>query len=340
MTSPPAGFAEPDRSVRCFGFAAQAAARQCGFAARAAARQCGAAAQAAAHVRRFRGSAGFLRVLTAAVVAAGCLAGATAFAQALERSPNRIVQVGEAEVWSLAESLFAEGEYYRAVTEYKRLLNYFPGGAHEGAAQERIAEALLLGGEPRQALSHIGARPEAATDAARDRWLVLRAIGRLDLDRDGSVIPRKDNREQALADLKKVSPTYPRFADIAGFVQALEAPPELPRKSPALAGTLSAVLPGAGSLYVGRPAEAALSFVVNALLISATVTAFQERQDGLGVGLGVLALAFYGGNVYAAVSGAHKFNDRAEAEYLDAQRTRFGLVLERGKIGAAFQRDF
>lgn len=120
----------------------------------------------------------------------------------------------------------------------------------------------------------------------------------------------------------------------------MEAPPELPHKSPALAGTLSAVLPGAGSLYVGRPAEAALSFFVNALLISGTVTAFREHQDGLGVGLGVLALAFYGGNIYAAVSGAHKFNDGAEAAYLEEQRTRFGLVLERGKIGAAFQHTF
>ena len=278
--------------------------------------------------------------LAAAAVLATCWAAAPAFAQGQGPAPERTLQVGEAQVWSLAESLFAEGEYYRAITEYKRLQSYFPGSAHESAAQERIAQALLLGGEPRQALGYIGRRPEAAADGARDRWLVLRAMGWLDLDRGGPAPPPRENLERALADLQAVSPQYPGAADVTGFVQAMQAPADVPHKSPALAGTLSAVLPGAGSLYVGRPAEAALSFVVNALLISGTVTAFQQRQDGLGVGLGVLALAFYGGNIYAAVSGAHKTNDRADAAYLDTQRTRFGLVLERGKIAAAFQRDF
>ncbi|MFI5401187.1 MAG: hypothetical protein ACHQZQ_09075 [SAR324 cluster bacterium] len=297
-------------------------------------------ARVAAAARRLRAAGTWLRLLAAAAVSVACLAGAAPCAQAQAPSADRIIQVGEAQVWSLAESLFAEGEYYRAITEYKRLLSYFPGGAHDSAAQERIAQALLLGGEPRLALGTIGARPEAETDGARNRWLVLRAMARMDLDWGGPAPPPRENLERALADLEAVSPEYPGAAGVAGFVQAMQAPPELPSKSPALAGTLSAVLPGAGSLYVGRPAEAALSFVVNALLISGTVTAFQQRQDGLGVGLGVLALAFYGGNIYAAVSGAHKFNDRAEAEYLDAQRTRFGLVLQRGKIGAAFQRDF
>jgi tetratricopeptide (TPR) repeat protein len=278
--------------------------------------------------------------LTAALLAAGLIAGGPAGAGAQDRPAARTLVVGEAQVWSLAEALFSDGEYYRAVTEYKRLLSYFPGGPREPAAQERIAEALLLGGEPRQALDHIAARLERAPESERDRWRVLQAIGRLDLDKDRPYPLRRADIAQALADLKTVSPAYPAGADIAGFVRALEAPPELPRKSPALAGTLSAVLPGAGSLYVGRPAEAALSFFVNALLIAGTVTAFQEHQGGLGVGLGVLALAFYGGNVYAAVSGAHKANDGAEAAYLDEQRTRFGLVLERGKIGAAFQRGF
>jgi hypothetical protein len=274
------------------------------------------------------------------VLAAGILASFPACAHAQEGAAGRTLQVGEADVWGLAESLFADGEYYRAITEYKRLLSYFPGSAHEPAAQERIAQALLLGGEPRQALSHIGARLDTAPEGERDRWLVLRAIGRMDLDKDAPFLRRRGNIEQALADLRSVSPASAGYPEASGFVRALEAPPELPRKSPALAGTLSAVLPGAGSLYVGRPAEAALSFFVNALLIAGTVTAFQEHQGGLGVGLGVLALAFYGGNVYAAVSGAHKFNDGAQAAYLEEQRTRFGLVLERGKIGAAFQHDF
>lgn len=152
--------------------------------------------------------------LTAAVLAAAICAGGPACASAQERAADRSLQVGEAEVWGLAESLFAEGEYYRAITEYKRLMSYFPGSAHEATAQERIAQALLLGGEPRQALSHIGARLEKAPEDARDRWRVLQAIGRMDLDKDQPFPGRRGNVEQALTDLKSVSPAYPAFAEV------------------------------------------------------------------------------------------------------------------------------
>jgi hypothetical protein len=121
---------------------------------------------------------------------------------------------------------------------------------------------------------------------------------------------------------------------------ALEAPHDVPSRSPLLAGSLSAVIPGLGSVYVGRYAEGGLAFFVNALLISATVSSFQHDQPALGSVLGVFALAFYGGSIYAAASGAHKFNDRAQAAYLDDQRTRFGILLLPGGAGATIQRNF
>jgi tetratricopeptide (TPR) repeat protein len=272
--------------------------------------------------------------------AAVCGASRGILAQSTEGAESRLA-LSESAVWSLAESLLAEGEYYRAVTEYKRLLHYFPAGPHIAQAQQHIALALLLGGEPRQAVSYVDSQLGAATPPAqRDRWLLLRALGWMDLDADQPMPLRKPNLEQARADLAAVSSTAPEHERIAGFLAALDAPPDLPHKSPGFAGALSAIVPGAGSVYVGRYSEGALAFFVNALLISGTVTAFQEHQDGLGVGLGVLAIAFYGGSIYAAASGAHKFNDRTEAAYLDEQRVRFGLILERGKIGAAFQSSF
>jgi hypothetical protein len=100
-------------------------------------------------------------------------------------------------------------------------------------------------------------------------------------------------------------------------------------------------VPGTGSFYVGRFAEGSLALFVNAVLIYATVNSFQRDQVGAGAVFGALALAFYGGAIYAAINGAHKFNDRARAAYLEEQRVRFGLVVPpAGGIGAAFERDF
>jgi len=271
-------------------------------------------------------------------------------AQGDRPAPGEKLTLSEEDLWRFAEALLADGEYYRAVTEYKRLLYYFPEGrhaygAHGPSAQQRIALALLLGGEPAQALRHIDSQLALApgpppTAAERDGWLVLRAMANLDLDADQPYPLRKPHLDQARADLAAVSEAAPRHEQIAGFLHALEEPPDLPYKSPALAGAMSAVIPGTGSFYDGRYAEGALALFVNALLISGTVTAFQEHQDSLGVGLGILALAFYGGSIYAAVSGAHKFDDRAAAAYLEQQRARFGLILERGRIGLGFEEKF
>ena len=124
------------------------------------------------------------------------------------------------------------------------------------------------------------------------------------------------------------------------FVEAVENPPELPEKSPWLAGTLSAVLPGSGSFYVGRYAEGSLAFFATAVLIYGAVNAFEEDKEGLGAVLGALGLAFYGGSILAAANGAHKFNDRGRSAYLAGQRNRFGIVVDRAGLAGAFQRSF
>jgi hypothetical protein len=120
----------------------------------------------------------------------------------------------------------------------------------------------------------------------------------------------------------------------------MDSPQGVPSKSPWLAGGLSAAVPGLGSVYVGRYAEGALAFFVNALLISATVSSFQHDQPALGMALGTFALAFYGGAIYSAANGANKFNDRAQAAYLEDQRAHFGIVLTPGGAAGAVRRNF
>ncbi len=118
------------------------------------------------------------------------------------------------------------------------------------------------------------------------------------------------------------------------------SPSLLPSKSPWLAGGLSALAPGAGSAYGGRWSEAALAFFINALFIGATLEAAEEDDDDLALVLGIGALAFYAGNIYAAVNGAYKFNDRIRAAYLAQQRVRFGLVLRPGGLRGFLEKRF
>ena len=91
----------------------------------------------------------------------------------------------------------------------------------------------------------------------------------------------------------------------------------LPRKRPGLAAGMSAVLPGAGQAYNGRWGEAASAFIVNGLLIGSTVTLIRREEYFAGASVGLLAVSFYGGNVFSAMWGARRHNRLAAQERLD-----------------------
>ena len=162
----------------------------------------------------------------------------------------------------------------------------------------------------------------------------------LEVDRGRPYPLRLEFIEAGLKDLEAIPPDWPGQKRVGAFLKALREPPDLPEKSPVLAGTLSALLPGAGSFYVGRFAEGSLAFFVTGLLGFAAVEAFDEDERGLGTLMGAFALAFYGGSILAAANGAHKFNDSGRAIYLEEQRNRFGIVVAPGGISGAFRRKF
>ncbi|NIR33020.1 MAG: tetratricopeptide repeat protein, partial [Desulfuromonadales bacterium] len=206
---------------------------------------------------------------------------------------------------SFADALFAEGDYYRAITEYKRYLHHFPQGAEAPRAALEIGRSYLAGGRYEQA--------EEAFDRVRlvypetlpaQKAFLLRAQSayrqgdysqaRLLLEEgsDAGMAERFRARaryllawsyleearlEEAKKQLQRLAGETPRqlSAKLPAFA-------DLPRKSPKLAGGLSAVLPGAGQLYVGRPRDAALAFLLNAAFILGIVESFDDGNEVVG----------------------------------------------------------
>lgn len=249
--------------------------------------------------------------------------------------------LGEREVWGFAEFLLGQGEYYRAITEYRRQLHHFPSGELSAAARLRIGQALLLGGEPGRAIGHLeGLADDPALEPHGDSIHYLSGLSWLELEWGRPYPMMEEAVTKSLGELKAISPGWPDYQRTAAFVKAMEERPELPEKSPWLAGGLSAVVPGSGSFYVGRYAEGSLALFVNTLLIYSTLNALEREQEGLALVVGSLALAFYGGSIYAAANGAHKFNSRQQTAYLEKQRSRFGIIVERGRLAGAFRQSF
>ena len=88
-------------------------------------------------------------------------------------------------------------------------------------------------------------------------------------------------------------------------------------KSPALAGVLSAVLPGSGQLYAGSLQAAAVTFVLNSLFIGATVELARDKEYVTAAAAGTAASVFYIGGIINAADLARRRNRLAQQPYAD-----------------------
>jgi len=251
---------------------------------------------------------------------------------------------------SFAHALFDEGDFYRAITEYKRFIHFHPDDPRCAGAALRIAESYFGGKRWKEAENALEKFTEdyPATEEARKALLFHAEIP----FRTGDFITARqrytllaeraeteETRKEALyrtawtfAEENDFVAAQERFRlvdikqaqDLAGEMERLN---RLPRKSPAVAGGLSALLPGAGQLYTGRSREAALAFLLNAAFIGAAIEAFDAGNEILGGILLFFEAGWYGGNIFNAVNSAHKTNrDRLDKEK-DALRSRFGVTL-------------
>jgi TolA-binding protein/TM2 domain-containing membrane protein YozV len=249
-----------------------------------------------------------------------------------------------ADMLSFADSLAAEGDHYRAITEYKRFLHYHPGDPDCARAQLGIAQSLLAGQRweaADQALATVWRNypqsPQAATArqlyadaayqrgdyaAAEKRYTQLQRRSPDALYRSGLSALQQDHPVEARAHFSKLPP-----ATRQRLLQETEAYQQLPRKSPRLAGTLSALLPGAGQLYTERPRQAGIAFALNGAFIYGAVEAWGNENFAVAGILSLFELGWYGGNIYNAVNNAQQYNRRQRDSFLEQLQQRLGLSL-------------
>jgi len=219
---------------------------------------------------------------------------------------------------AFADRLFDEHAWERARVEYARLLFHRPATPHAERCHQRSALCLArleLGGA---ALSEVDRMPAGAR---RDdtRALVLHVLGR---SQEGlQAVDTSDAEGRLLAGLLALEAGEPARAraEFGRLDEPLRAPllertaacEELPERSRWLAGSLSAVLPGAGQLYAGRPEDALVAFTTNGVLIGATALAWHRKERVTAGALGFVAFGFYLGNVYGGVNAAARHDREA-----------------------------
>jgi tetratricopeptide (TPR) repeat protein len=247
--------------------------------------------------------------------------------------------------WGLAQHLFQSGEYYRAITEYKRFAFYFPDDERAPMARLKVVESYVRGEWWEEGIQTAqDLLRETASKELRARTLYFQGVCQLRLARFDEarrafrevlqVSEDPDLRDRAQYLLGEMSALEEDWEDAAEILNHIEPQSQLydqahqgalsidehtplEEKSPLAAGVLAGLLPGAGHLYLGRARDAGLAFSVNAAFTVATIEAVHKDNEALAGGLAAMELLWYAGNIFSAVSSTHKYNRRLRRQLLD-----------------------
>jgi outer membrane protein assembly factor BamD (BamD/ComL family) len=246
-----------------------------------------------------------------------------------------------------AEQYFQRGEYYRAIGEYERFIYFFPTSPKVEFARYMIGLSFLRGEKYEQAIQTFQALIDEyqTTEYAFQSYLgtskAYVLLGHYDaaltsVNNLVTIAPDQEIRdeayyqkgwvymemglwekaresfdkglwEKARESFDKISSQNRKRYNISELSNEIDTKTPLKKKSPTVAGVL-AIIPGAGHLYCNRKRDALISFLLNGAMIYAAYEAFDHDLNALGGIITFFELGFYGGNIYSAVSSAHKYN--------------------------------
>ena len=252
---------------------------------------------------------------------------------------------------SFADYLFERGDYYRAITEYERVIFFYPNHPLAKKAKFQIAHSYLKGEKfdqsidrfhalainypneeiGRKSLFMLGETYYQNRDYIMTKDTFAKFIESYPDDSHTAAAQikigwsdlRQGNWREASEEFQKLPSESPLHIQAEGLAEEARSYPNIPKKSPTLAGGLSAVLPGSGQLYIDRPGDALASFLLNGAFIYATVEAFHNDNKATGGILLFFEAGWYLGNIYNAVNGAYKYNSRSEQQFMDKLQNKY-----------------
>ncbi len=262
-----------------------------------------------------------------------------------DRKPS--VMITPDKQFNYAENLFSNNDYLTAAMEYKRFIYFFPEDKRVERALYQIGMSYYLQGDFKGAVDSFQKLIDkyADTDSAiksyfkiSEAYMKLKAFDSAIINLNNLIVVThdRDERDEAYYRLgwiylemaswekgrqyfSKISVENKDKYRLEKLAAELEKENLIPQKDPKLAGFLS-VIPGAGYLYTERYQDALIAFLINGALIYATYESFDSGNPALGGLLAFVGVGFYAGNIYGAVTSAHKYN-----------RKKTGLFLERLK---------
>ena len=261
---------------------------------------------------------------------------------------------GRGSVLNYAEYLYSKGEFYRAITEYKRYLfhhprdsgnanlaNYRIGLCYEGAGKWELARNYLeevLQAKADAELCHRAGIALARTYLSEGKY----GLSRLELNevlrknlfvesvqearyRKGITYLYEYNWEGAKQEFDRID-AGKYLSSIELLKPEIKRAMQLPCKSEKFSLRLSTFIPGSGQIYSGAVLKGTISFLLNSSLAYLTYR-LAEDEDWAGAAIVFWSglARFYSGNRSGAVRAAKVWNENLNAEAVNEMKPFFNL---------------
>jgi len=257
---------------------------------------------------------------------------------------------------TFADYLFQEGEYYRAVTEYYRILHSISDPAERSPLWRKIGLCYIHGEDFEGYISfHNKNRHYFAGDSLLYAEMNLnlgksyyhldrykQAINSLDSSRSspnnhffndsqfllGISYSRIYDWQSSIMELQLINQSSSTSNKIIAenMIRSFQNVPNLTHRNPTLAGGMSAILPGAGYAYCQRWGTAMASFIINGLLIWTITDALKNEQYGFASLTGFVGIGWYIGNIKGSVKTAKKYNSSVRDDYINSVLLREDML--------------
>ena len=273
--------------------------------------------------------------------------------------------------FNYAQDLFSAKDYLTAVNEYKRFIYFFPKDEKVELAMFQIGMSYFLGRHFNEAANSFKKLTDQYFETEysiksyfmiSESYVKLKAfnfalinlnnlimITQNEAIRDetyyriGWIYIETADWDKARHYFKKISTKNRNKFRLERLADELDKETLIPQKDSKLAGFLS-IIPGGGYLYCERYQDALIAFLLNGGLIYAAYESFDKGHNALGGLLTFVGFGFYAGNIYGAVTSAHKFNRKETGQFIYKlkKNTRVNLSadLENKSVCLSFQFSF
>ena len=234
-----------------------------------------------------------------------------------------------------------DDDYDRAITEYLRMVSYYPDSRYSDRAKLAAMQCYYESSLYPEAIAYgrsVLSKRLDATIADQVRFLVgaskfksgefeLALSDFTDLAEADGELQEKGVMAQGMThahlyDWTAAAVSFGAINDASDLsmnarrcARLSQEAADLGYRSPKVAGLL-AIVPGLGYLYDGYYSTAMSAFMVNGLFMYSTYEAFRNDNNGLGVTLALFGMGWYTGNIYGSIQSAVRQNDKRRHDHL------------------------